>query len=465
MQLEFHGAARTVTGSRHLLRLNGHQLLLDCGLYQGRRSDTYQRNLNFPFDPRELDAVILSHAHIDHSGNLPNLVRQGYDGPVYSTQATTHLADLMLRDSGEIQESDVDYVNKRRSRKGEPPVEPLYTAEDAARAAEHLVARVYDQAFEPIPGVVARLVDAGHMLGSAAVLLDLEEKGRKLRLLFSGDIGRPGLPLLRDPILPQQVDVLLMECTYGDTLHDSPDLAYQGLRQVVAETLDRQGKVIIPSFAVGRAQTLVYWLHQLIDGGELPRVPVFVDSPLAIDVTAVFRQHVDELDEETQAFVRHDTQHTPFSFGDLTYTRSVEQSKAINDMHGPVIVISASGMAENGRILHHLKNNIGDRRNTILITSWMAPETLGRRLAEGAERVRIFGEEYRVEAQVVSLNGMSAHADQSFLVEYAQATQETLRTTYLVHGEAAPAAALQAKLQQAGLGTVRYPDLGEAAEL
>ncbi len=465
MQLAFHGAARTVTGSRHLLRLNGHQLLLDCGLYQGRRGDTYQRNLNFPFDPKDIDAVILSHAHIDHSGNLPNLVRQGYAGPVYATPATTHLADLMLRDSGEIQESDVDYVNKRRSRKGEPPVEPLYSAQDAERAAQQLAPRVYDQAFEPIPGVIARLVDAGHMLGSAAVVLDLEEKGRKLRLQFSGDIGRPGLALLRDPILPQQVDVLLMECTYGDKLHDNPDLAYQGLRQVVAETLDRQGKVIIPSFAVGRAQTLVYWLHQMIDGGELPRVPVFVDSPLAIDVTAVFRQHVDELDEETQAFIGNDARRSPFGFGDLTYTRSVEQSKAINDMRGPVIVISASGMAEHGRILHHLKNNIGDRRNTILITSWMAPDTLGRRLAEGAKRVRIFGDEYRVEAQVVSLDGLSAHADQAFLVEYAQAAQATLRKTYLVHGEAEPAAALQAKLQQAGIGAVHFPELGEAVEL
>ena len=465
MRLEFHGAARTVTGSRHLLRVNGRALLLDCGLYQGRRSDTYQRNLTFQFEPQALDAVILSHAHIDHSGNLPNLVHQGYNGPVYATSATTHLADLMLRDSGEIQESDVDYVNKRRSRKGEPPIEPLYTAEDAARAAEHLVTRVYGQAFEPIPGVVARLIDAGHMLGSAAVQLDLEENGRKLRLLFSGDIGRPGLPLLRDPILPEQVDVLLMECTYGDTLHDSPELAYQGLHRVVSETLDRQGKLIIPAFAVGRAQTLVYWLHQLIDSGELPRVPVFVDSPLAIDVTAVFRQHVDELDEETQAFVRNDAQHTPFSFGDLTYTRSVEQSKAINDLHGPAIIISASGMAETGRILHHLKNNLGDRRNTILITSWMAPETLGRRLAEGAERVRIFGEEYPVEAQVVSLNGMSAHADQAFLVEYALATKATLRKTYLVHGEAEPATALKAKLAQAGIEDVHFPELGQAAEL
>jgi metallo-beta-lactamase family protein len=465
MQISFNGAARTVTGSQHMLHVNGHKLLLDCGLYQGRRSDTYQRNLNFPFDPKDLDAVILSHAHIDHSGNLPNLVRQGYDGPVFATHATAHLADLMLQDSGEIQESDVDYVNKHRSRKGEPPVQPLYTAADAARVKDQLVTRVYDEAFEPIPGVVARLVDAGHMLGSAAVALDLEEKGRKLRLLFSGDIGRPSLPLLRDPILPQQVDVLLMECTYGDTLHDSPQLAYEGLRKVVGETLDRQGKLIIPAFAVGRAQTLVYWLHQMIDGGEIPRVPVFVDSPLAIDVTAVFREHVDELDEETQAFVRKDPQHTPFSFGDLSYTRSVEQSKAINDMRGPVIVISASGMAESGRIRHHLKNNLGDRRNTILITSWMAPETLGRRLAEGAERVRIFGDEYRVEAQVVSLNGMSAHADQAFLIEYSRATRDSLRQVFLIHGEPEPAAALQAKLKDAGITGMHYPDLGDAAEL
>jgi metallo-beta-lactamase family protein len=465
MQLEFHGAARTVTGSRHLLRVNGHRLLLDCGLYQGRRSDTYARNLNFAFDPGELDAVILSHAHIDHSGNLPNLVRQGYDGPVYATPATTHLADLMLRDSGEIQESDVDYVNKRRSRKGEPPVQPLYTAADAARAAEQLVRRAYEEPFEPVPGVVARLIDAGHMLGSAAIVLDLEEKGRKLRLLFSGDIGRPGLPLLRDPILPEQVDVLLMECTYGDTQHDRPELAYQALRTVVLETLDRHGKLVIPAFAVGRAQTLVYWLHQMIDAGEIPRVPVFVDSPLAIDVTAVFREHVQELDEETQAFVGDDVHRTPFSFGDLTYTRSVEQSKAINDLHGSAIIISASGMAETGRILHHLKNNLGDPRNTVLITSWMAPDTLGRRLAEGAERVRIFGEEYRVQARVVSLNGMSAHADQPFLVEYTRATRETLRTTYLVHGEPEAATALQAQLAQEGIGAVHYPDLGGVAEL
>ncbi len=465
MEIHFHGAARTVTGSRHLLRVNGHQLLLDCGLYQGRRADTYARNLNFPFDTKSVEAVILSHAHIDHSGNLPNLIRQGYSGPIYATAATNHLADLMLRDSGEIQESDVAYLNKKRARKGEPPVAPLYTAEDAARASEHMVTRDYDEPFEPIPGVAARLVDAGHMLGSAGVVLEMEEKGRKLRLMFSGDIGRVDLPLLRDPMLPQEIDVLLMECTYGDSLHDSPELAYQGLRKVIAETLDRQGKVIIPAFAVGRAQTLVYWLHQLFDHGDLPHVPVFVDSPLAIDVTAVFRQHVQELDEETQAFLRTDPHRSPFGFAQLTYTRSVEQSKAINDMRGPIIIISASGMAETGRILHHLKNNIRDPRNTILITSWMAPETLGRRLAEGAERVRIFGEEYPVEAQVVSLNGMSAHADQHFLVEYARATEGRLRSVFLVHGEASPAATLQEKLNAAGIEAVHYPDLGEAASI
>ena len=465
MQLTFHGAAQTVTGSRHLLQVNGHKLLLDCGLYQGRRAHTYERNLNFPFKPGEVDAVILSHAHIDHSGNLPNLVRQGYSGPIYTTQATAHLAQLMLLNSGEIQESDIAYLNKRRARRGEPAVEPLYTAADAVRASSHLTARAYDQPFEPIPGVSARLVDAGHMLGSAGVVLDIEEGERHSRLMFSGDIGRRDLPLLNDPVLPQDVDLLIMECTYGDRVHDSPEHAFNHFRQVVIETVDGGGKLIIPSFAVGRAQTLVYWLHQLMDSGEVPGIPVFVDSPLAIDVTAVFRAHVDELDEETQAFLRADRHRSAFGFDHLTYTRSVDESKAINDTPGPLIIISASGMAENGRILHHLRNNIQDPRNAILITSWMAPETLGRRLAEGASRVRIFGDEFDVRARVVAIDGLSAHAGQPALVAYAEATRESARQVFLVHGEPGPAAALQSQLAQRGVEGVHYPALGESFEL
>ncbi len=465
MNITFHGAARTVTGSRHLLEINGHRLLLDCGLYQGRRKDTYERNLNFPFEPTSVDAVILSHAHIDHSGNLPNLVRQGYGGPIYATHATSHLADIMTRDSGHIQEYDVAYVNKRRARRGEPPVEPLYTAADAAIAAAQLVDRHYDQPFEPVPGAVATLVEAGHMLGSAGVVLDLEEKGRKVRLMFSGDIGRPDLPLLRDPVLPHEVDYLIMECTYGDLEHHPPEKAYEALLQVVKRTIERGGRVIIPAFAVGRTQVLVYYLHQMVEKGEIPRVPVFVDSPLAINVTAIFREHPDCFDEETQRFIREDPHGAAFGFDLLRYTLSVEESKAINEMEGPVVIISASGMAETGRILHHLKNNIGDPRNTVLILSWMAPHTLGRRLAEGAEEVRIFGETYRVRAEVVSISGFSAHADQSFLLKYALATRGRLKGIFLVHGEEKPAAALTEKLKAAGMDRVLYPQMGQKVEL
>jgi len=465
LKLTFHGAAQTVTGSQHLLRVNGRGLLLDCGLFQGRRKETYERNLNFPFAIHDIDAVILSHAHIDHSGNLPNLVKQGYAGPIYATAATAHLADIMLRDSGHIQEYDAEFVNKKRARRGEPPIEPLYTIADAARAARQLVSQLYGSPFEPIPGVRATLVEAGHILGSAAIVLDLEENGRQLRLMFSGDIGRLELPIVPDPVLPQDIDVLLMECTYGDRLHDHPVRAYEALRQVIQETSARKGKIIIPAFAVGRTQVLVYYLHQMIEKGEIPRLPVFVDSPLAINVTQIFREHPEFFDEEAQAFMRHDPHGTALGFELLTLTRSVEESKAINDLKGPAVIISASGMAETGRILHHLRNNIEDARNTILITSWMAPHTLGRRLAEGQKKVRIFGEMHDVKAQVVSINGLSAHADQTFLRQYALASRETLQRLYLVHGEPQAAAALTDLLRQDGLQEIHFPQRGETIEL
>ncbi|MEE8122366.1 MAG: MBL fold metallo-hydrolase, partial [Anaerolineales bacterium] len=447
MNITFHGAAQTVTGSRHLLSLNGHQLLLDCGLFQGRRKDTYSRNLNFPFDVTTLGAAILSHAHIDHSGNLPNLVKQGYPGSINATAATAHLARVMLRDSGHIQESDVKFVNKRRAKRGEPPIEPLYTMADAAIATEQLVQRDYDAQFETIPGAIATLVEAGHILGSAGVILDLEEKGRKVRLMFSGDIGRADLPIVRDPVLPKDVDYLIMESTYGNRTHDSSGQAYDELQAVLSRTIERGGKIIIPSFAVGRTQTLVYYLHQMIDRHEIPRIKVFVDSPLAVNVTDIFRDHPECFDEEATKFMLADPHGSALGFDLLTYTRSVEESKAINFIDDPVIIISASGMAETGRILHHLRNNIEDERNTILITSWMAPHTLGRRLTEGKKRIKIFGEEHKVKAEVASINGLSAHADQPHLIEYALASKNTLKGIFLVHGEEGPALALIEKLK------------------
>ncbi len=465
MKIGFHGAAHTVTGSRHLLYVNGHQLLLDCGLYQGHRDDTYDRNRHFPFDPAGVDAVILSHAHIDHSGNLPHLVGQGYSGPIHATYATRGMTDMMTRDAGHIQEEDAAYLNKKRRRKNQPPIEPLYTAADAEKATRQLAGHPYDQAFEPIPGVQARFVEAGHILGSAGVVLDIDDSGQRLRLMFSGDIGRVGLPLLRDPVLPEEVDYLIMECTYGDRLHEAPEKAYEALHAVASETFHKGGKLIIPAFAVGRTQSLVYYLHQMIERNELPSVPVFVDSPLAINVTALYREHPECFDEETRKFMLQDPHGAALGFDHLKYTLSVEESKAINQTDGPAVIISASGMAEVGRILHHLKNNIQNPNSTILITSWMAPHTLGRRLAEGAPEVRIFGENYKVKARVASIDGLSAHADQAALVGYAQATAGTLQHIFLVHGEAGPAAALTEKLAAAGIDNVTYPELNQEVDI
>jgi metallo-beta-lactamase family protein len=465
MQITFHGAAQTVTGSRHLITINGSKLLLDCGMFQGPRQETYLRNQSFPFAPTEVQAVVLSHAHIDHCGNLPHLVDQGFGGPIHGTQATRHLTDILNQDAGHIQESDAAYLNKKLAREGKPLVRPLYTIEQAVTASRHLVSQDYDVPFEPVPGVKATLVEAGHILGSAGVVLRLEEKGRVVRLMFSGDIGRRHLPILRDPVLPEDVDYLVMECTYGDTSHDPPEKAYEDLKAVIRRTVERGGKVIIPAFAVGRTQTLVYYLHQMIEAQEIPRIPVFVDSPLAVSVTEIFQKHPECFDEETREFMRNDPDGQALGFHLLTYTHSVEESKAINDKKGPLVVISASGMAETGRILHHLRNNIEDSRNTILITSWMAPYTLGRRLVEGERRVRIFGEEFPVRAEVAAINGLSAHAGQDFLLTYATAVRGRARGIFLVHGEPRAAAVFQQKLAVAGFARVWYPKLGESFEL
>ena len=465
MKIIFDGAAQTVTGSQHLLEINGSKLLLECGLFQGRRKDTYERNLNFPFDPTKIDAMILSHAHIDHSGNLPNLIKCDYHGPIYTTPATAHLANIMLLDSAHVQEADVFYLNKRKARRGEPPVEPLYNQEDAAHVAQHFHPVPYDEEFEPVPGVRAKLVDAGHILGSAAVVLDIEEKGKKLRLWFSGDVGRRKLPLLRDPVLPAEADYLIMESTYGDKPHRDPELAYEELRQVVSRTVERGGKVIVPAFAVGRTQELVYDLHQMMDKHEIPAIPVYVDSPLAVNASEVFRAHPECFDEETREFVRSDRHHEALGFSHLTYTHSVEESKALNDRKDPMVIISASGMAEAGRILHHLKNNVENPKNAVLIVGWQAPYTLGRRIAEREKRIKIFDEWYELRAEVATIGGLSAHAGQNLLVEYAATVKGTVKQTYLVHGERKPAEMLQGLLKEQGMEKVYYPELYSKVEI
>ena len=464
MRIHFNGAARTVTGSQHLLEINGHRLLLECGLFQGKRQDTYEKNLHFSFNPSKIDALILSHAHIDHSGNLPNLVKNGYNGPIYTSTATVKLTDIMLRDSAHIQENDIEFVNKRRLRRGEPPMEPLYTAQDAERVNDLLRGLHYDEEFEPIPGVRVRLRDAGHILGAAGVELNIEEKGRKFRLWFSGDIGRMNLPLLRDPVLPEDVDYMIMECTYGDKPHRNPEDAFLEFRDVVKKTLKRGGKVIVPAFAVGRTQELVFDLNRMMSNGDVPRAPVYVDSPLAVAASHIFREFPDYFDEETNRFIREE-KHPALQFDQLHYIQSVEESKMLNDRQDPMVIISASGMAEAGRILHHLRNNIANPRNTICIVSWQAPYTLGRRLADRDKVVRIFGELHELRAEVATIGGLSAHAGQDFLLKYALAANGHLRQIWLVHGEPDAAMVFKQKLVEEQNSPVAYPEMFDRVEL
>jgi metallo-beta-lactamase family protein len=464
MKITFHGAAQTVTGSQHLIEINGSKLLLECGMFQGHRADSERINRSFPYNPREIHAVILSHAHIDHSGNLPSLVKQGYSGPIYATPATADLASLMVRDSAHIQEADVQFVNKKRARRGEPPVEPLYTIADADRVAGLFRPVTYGDAFTPAPGVSARLVDAGHILGSAAVVLDLQENGRRTRLWFSGDVGRERLPLINDPVLPEGAETLVMESTYGDKPHRDPEPAYNEFREVLLRTYRRGGKVIIPAFSVGRTQEIVYSLNRMISDGDLPHIPVYVDSPLSVNATEIFERHSEVFDEETRQFIR-EHRHPALEFRGLTYVGSVEESKALNGHAEPMVIISASGMAEVGRIRHHLANNLEDPRNTVMIVSWQAPDTLGRRLAERDARVKIFDEWFRVRAEIATIGGLSAHAGQDMLVKYALASKASLRKIFLVHGEADAANALSERLRAEGLSQVFYPRRHDTAEI
>jgi metallo-beta-lactamase family protein len=467
MKLTFLGAARSVTGSMHLVEANGARLLLDCGLFQGRRKETYERNKNFPFDPATIDGVILSHAHIDHSGNIPNLVKRGFRGPVWCTSATRDLCAAMLRDSGHIHEQDVFYLNKGRQRKGLPPVEPLYTRRDAEAALPAFVTIGYERPFVVAPGVQLTFVDAGHILGSAITLLDIEEQGRAQRLVFSGDLGRPGLAILRDPTSVREADALIMESTYGNRLHGTPEDARRTLRKVINDTYRRRGKVIIPAFAVGRTQELIYALHQLADGRKIPHdLPVYVDSPLAVNVTEIFRLHTECFDEEAREFIEGDTLKDPFGFRRLRYVRHTEDSKALNFLRDSAVIISASGMCEAGRILHHLKNNIEDPSNTILFVGFQAEHTLGRRILDGHEKVRIFGEEYRVRADVERIDGYSAHADQRELLDWVEGfDRQRLVTAFLVHGEEEAALVLADEMRARGVRRVSVPEPGQVVEL
>jgi metallo-beta-lactamase family protein len=460
MEIHFWGAAQTVTGSAHYIQVNGKMILLDCGLFQGRRSDTYAINRSFCVPPSKVDAVVLSHAHVDHCGNLPNLAKHGFDGPIHATESTVELSKLMLMDSAHIQEADAEYINKKRARRGEPLIEPLYVADDAVQALSLMQPQTYNVPFEVAPGVKATLVEAGHILGSAAIILDIEEKDKTTRLWFSGDIGRMDMPILKDPVLPFAADYLIMESTYGDRPHPSYEQACDQLQQVLAATLNRGGKVIIPAFAVGRTQELVYAIHGMMDSGDIPRVPVYVDSPLAVNVSDVFRKRTEDFDREAREMLESDKHQDPLGFDMLTYIRSVEESKALNLRKDPMIIISASGMIEVGRVLHHLRHNIEDPKNTLLIVSWQAPYTLGRRMIEGKGPVKIYGEVYEPKIEVKSIQGFSAHAGQNFLLEYALRLKGRVKEVFLVHGEDRGAEPLMALMKENGLEDVHYPNRG-----
>lgn len=446
MEIEFFGAAREVTGSCHIIRTGGKTILLDCGLFQGRRKEAQEKNLRIPIPVDEIDAVILSHAHIDHAGRLPFLTASGYDKEIWCTAATRDLSAIMLADSAHIQESDAEFL-KRHHRDAAPP---LYDGDDARRAVECMIGVAYRRTEEILPGVSVTFTDAGHILGSASVLLEARENGNTTRLAFSGDVGRSGLAIIRDPRPPERADAVIMESTYGDRDHESVAGARETLARVVRETAARGGRLLIPAFSVGRTQEIIYDLHELVLANEIPRIPIYVDSPLAIDATAVFVAHPEVFDH-TEDLVR--TTKKLFHFDLVTYTREVEESKRLNTLDGPMIIVAASGMAEGGRILHHLKNGADKPRNTILVVGFMAEHTLGRRIVERCPTLKIFGDEVELRAKVEVLNGYSAHADRTELQRWLEAVKgssPSLERVFLVHGEPQAQDALAGRLEERG---------------
>jgi metallo-beta-lactamase family protein len=451
----------------HLVELDsGKKILLDCGLYQGRRAEANKINRHLPYNAEEIDVVLLSHAHIDHSGLLPGLWKAGFRGQIFATHATYDLCALMLLDSAHIQEKDALFVNKRARKRGRDvePVTPIYETPDAEGVLEHFVGVSYRQRFSPVEGVVVEYRDAGHILGSASMVLHVTEGGQSVRLGFTGDVGRPNRPILRDPQKMEDCDYLIAESTYGGEVHDPPDTSRDRLRDVVKRTSDRGGKVIIPAFSVGRTQEIVYILDQLEHDGELAPVPVFVDSPLAVNATGVFQVHPECYDRELREYIIKDG--NAFGFRRLKYVRNVEESKQLNVMEGPAVIISASGMCEAGRILHHLRNNIEDSRNTILMVGYCADHTLGKRIIDRDETVRIFGEEHDLKAEVVVMNSYSAHADEPEMVDFvSQLDRERLKKIYLVHGSPDRQDRMREGMNRAGFTNIEIPERGHSVVL
>jgi len=451
----------------HLVHAPHAKVLLECGLFQGRRHESIEKNQNLPVPVKKLDAVCLSHAHIDHSGALPMLYKRGYRGPIFATPATHDLCGVMLQDAAMIQDADARYINKliERDHVNMDPVDPLYDAEDVIGVMKLFRPVAYRHREQVADGVWVTFLDAGHVLGSSIVALDVDDVGQMKRVVFTGDLGRRHMPILKDPEIPANANFLITESTYGDREHEPIERMEDALLDIVVRTVERKGKVVIPSFALERAQEVVYSLKRLKDQGRLPNVPVYVDSPLTVKLTGVFREHPECYDEEARLMLAGED--SPFDFEGLTYVESVEDSKAIDNSAEPSITISASGMCEFGRVVHHLKATVGNKENTIVIVGWQAPHTLGRRLVEGRTRVRIYGVEKERRAEVRVLNGFSAHADQSDLLDFAEAVREKgpLRHVALVHGEPKAQKVLDGMLEERRFPTVSIPEPGDKARL
>ncbi|HAX47562.1 MAG TPA: MBL fold metallo-hydrolase [Ignavibacteria bacterium] len=471
MKIKFCGAAQTVTGSQHLLEISGKKVLLDCGLYQGKREEAYNINKHFLFDPKELDAVVLSHAHIDHSGLLPGLYKAGFRGDVYATPATRDLCAIMLQDSAHIQTRDIEFVNKKKIKNGEKLFKPLYGYEEVRGIMQQFKCMPYRRKFN-LNGfggnVQVTYFDAGHILGSAQVRLDINENGKNIKFGFTGDIGRPHLPILRDPDHMGDVDFMISESTYGGRVHDKASDMDDQFANVILEALQRGGKIIVPAFSVGRTQELVYSLSKLFAKGIIPKFPIFVDSPLSTNVSEIFKLHPECFDSETAELISRGVD--VFGFQNLTYIKDAEDSKKLNYFKGSCMIISASGMAESGRIVHHLRNNISSEKNTILIVGFMAPHTLGRRIVEAEGKqgkfVRIFGEEHAVKAKIYVLNSFSAHADRNELRDYfGKFTKGTLDKIFLVHGDPDQQEALKGMLNEMNYKDVDIPAKGDEVQL
>lgn len=459
MRLHFIGAnSGNVTGSRYLLEAKGKKILLDSGLYQGRRKESALLNSNLPFDAAKIDFILLSHAHIDHSGNLPFLVKNGFSGPIYTTTATKDLCHYMLLDSAHIQEREVEYLKK----KGCEICEPHYSEEDARRCISLFQGINYEESFEVSPGIKVIFREAGHILGSATITITVEEDTTKT-LIYSGDLGRKGLPILRDPVQVESGDYLILESTYGNRYHESVQDIEPKFREIVKKVAAKGGKMIVPAFSLERTQEVVYHLHRIWDSNSIPQLPIFVDSPLAGNLTEVFSSHPECFDEETlQEFKNHAD--NPFGFSSLTYTKNVEESKALSEFKGPCVIISSAGMCEHGRILHHLRNNIEDPRTTIMIVGYMAKDTLGRKILEKSPRVNILGDSFKVNADVEVVDAFSGHADKSDLLAFADHVKG-LKKIFLVHGELDQQEALQKALAANSHHDVSIPKIGDSFEL